>query len=346
MFDKDNKAPKFVLTLPDLKEMKKQQRQPAVEEAELASTVRVSTKRTDIDTLEEAIANIPNLSQLKDKPATQELQHLMLAEDMSEQVGSLVLPKISPEGLKPWNEYGTSVAVQPTFKKVALVIKGLGYDPQSMDKIARGFDSEVSLSLTPYAPEPKTKILPARQAGHETYVDLLLSSKNFLQADSGPLSMSITISKEEALSRLRRSLSTGAPIGGVIVNDGIADDDNKELLTALLEELRNRGLLMIDATHGKGLDAIKVDGLARRKADIVIDGNFNRESIEKKLKRAEDIAFSKGQVVVVVDPKPIAVMAAFKWISSFSPQVSYEEARNMELSKPFALVPVSNLVME
>ena len=103
MFDKDNKAPKFVLTLPDLKEMKKQQRQPAVEEAELASTVRVSTKRTDIDTLEEAIANIPNLSQLKDKPATQELQHLMLAEDMSEQVGSLVLPKISPEGLKPWN---------------------------------------------------------------------------------------------------------------------------------------------------------------------------------------------------------------------------------------------------
>ena len=64
------------------------------------------------------------------------------------------------------------------------------------------------------------------------------------------MSMSITISTEEALQRLQKSLSTGAPVGGVIVNDGLAGEDNAELLKTLFEELRNRGLMMVDATSG------------------------------------------------------------------------------------------------
>ena len=53
--------------------------------------------------------------------------------------------------------------------------------------------------------------------------------------------------------------------------------------------------------------------------------------------------------MIVSDPKPIAVLALNKWIESFSPQLSYEEMkeRNIpEIAKPFALVPLSNLVVE
>ena len=160
------------------------------------------------------------------------------------------------------------------------------------------------------------------------------------------MSMSITITKEEALLRLQKSLSTGAPVGGVVVNDGLVSEDNAELLNTLLEELQKRGLLLIDATSGDNLEKIAGKGLARRKADIVIDKDFRKAHIDDELKRAEEIAFSKGQVVVVVDPKPVAVVEVYKWIKSFSPQVSYEEAKTLELTKPFALVPISNLVME
>ena len=91
---------------------------------------------------------------------------------------------------------------------------------------------------------------------------------------------------------------------------------------------------------------MQIKGLARRKADVVIDKDFRRESIEKQFKKAEEIAFSKGQVVVVIDPKPIAVVEAYNWIKSFSPQVSYEQAKTLELTKPFAIVPISNLAIE
>ena len=48
----------------------------------------------------------------------------------------------------------------------------------------------------------------------------------------------------------------------------------------------------------------------------------------------------------MTDAKPLAVMTIYNWIKSFSPQVSYEEAKTVEISKPFALVPLSNLVVE
>ena len=158
--------------------------------------------------------------------------------------------------------------------------------------------------------------------------------------------MSLTISKEEAINRLQRSLATNAPIGGVVVNDGLADEDNRELLFELLKELRNRGLLMIDATKGEGLNKIEVQNLARKKADVVIDSDFRKEAIDKALLEAEYIAFEKGQVLIVAEPKPIVIVELFNWIKTFSPQVSYQKAKIMELNKPFALVPPSNLVNE
>lgn len=105
-------------------------------------------------------------------------------------------------------------------------------------------------------------------------------------------------------------------------------------------------MLVVDATYGDAVDKIKVEGLARRKADIVIDKDMDKETVEKFLKQAENIAFDKGQVLIVADPKPIIVIALYNWIQTFSPQVSYEEAKTVDITKPFALVPLSNLVVE
>ena len=137
-----------------------------------------------------------------------------------------------------------------------------------------------------------------------------------------------------------------AAIGGVIVNDGIADDDNKATLEKVLTELKDRGLLMVDAVDGDGIENIKVSTLPRQRADVVIEGIFNKDKIKEKIKMAEDIALTKGQVLLVIENKPVIVMAVYDWINSFSPQLTYEEAKNKELTLPLALVPVSNLVVE
>ena len=184
MFDKDNKAPKFVLTLPEQKDFRQGGETPIISASPDLPVLPPPTQKGDAfqepeqETLQDIIAQIPNLNQLTDQPQTQTLKHIVQDVEMVETQGTLNLPKIAQDGRRPWSEYGESVNTLPNFKKVALIIKGLGLDSLSLDKVVKGLDSEVSISLSPYAADADKKLISARQLGHETYIDLLLSSKD------------------------------------------------------------------------------------------------------------------------------------------------------------------------
>lgn len=355
MFDDENKAPKFILTLPDYQPGKKNEvveKKPEVKEPKIEidkvpeSKPKPAKEKKKELTMDDVLATVPSVSKLGSKDPTQSLRHINLNEKLTEINGDDRLPKISDNGKKPWIQYGKSVKVKPNFKRVAIVVKGLGFDEGALDMINKGFASEVSFSFSPYAQNSDKKIIPVRQQGHETYVDMLLASKDFLKSDSGPMSMSLTISSDESINRLKKSLNVGAPIGGGVVNDGVADESNSEILQKLMEELKTRGLLMIDATSGNGLENISVPGLARKKANFVIEDLLDKKLINQVLKMAENMALEKGQVLIVVESKPVILTAVNDWIKTFSPQVDYKESKNTKIEKPLALVPVSNLVVE
>ncbi len=348
MFKERNQPPKIVLTLPDYKvqqEKKAEKKKDIDLVPDAAQPIEAPKPKKEI-TMDDLLSQIPNLVKLQAKEPSQTLRYLTQREDLAEEKDGLFLPKISSKGKKPWIEYGKNVKVLPTFKKVAIVIKGMGFDNQSLQQISKGLPSEVSFSFTPYGQDLDKKIIQARSQGHETYMDLLLSSKDFLKSDSGPMSLSLTISDEESLERLRKLITRKAAIGGVLVNDGIADEDNQEILKKVLTEVKDRGLLLADAINGDGINNIKIDNLPRQRADVVIEGIFDRNKIKEKIKKAEDLALTKGQVLLVIENKPVIVMAVSEWINSFSSQLSYEESKNQELTLPLALVPLSNLVVE
>ena len=336
MYDTHNQSPKYVITLPDRnKKSKKPEEVVSVgEEAAQAETTAKPQKEEDPHSLEAVIARTPYLASLG-SAGGQPLPTVRSDSDLTEEKGNLKLPKTDGKK-KPWEVYGSKVSVMPRFNRIAVVIKNMGLN--------RG-----SFSFSPYAPDKAEQIIAARSEGHETYMDLLLPSKDYLQSDSGPMSISLTASLAENTERLEKTIGIGAPVGGVIVTPGVADESNAEHLTAILQELHDRGLLVLNATGEDGIETIKVRQLARARADIVIDRDFSAQNIEKLLEQAEQIARDKGYAVIVSDPKPIAVLALNKWIESFSPQLSYEEMkeRNItEIAKPFALVPLSNLVVE
>lgn len=351
MFDKDNKSPRLVLTLPDKLEPRDKNKVNDIEVdvfADIVSSNKNSEESGDeFFSVEKLLINIPNIFNLPNKRATTELKNIFMNQALVEKTSNdLLLPKISADGEKPWEEYGSFVTTQPNFKKVALIISGSGQDEKTSKKMYKTFNSEVSLSFSPYTVNKKSNIIEARELGHETYIDLLLSSKDFLKEDSGPMSLVKNIKINDALKIFRKLLHTEAPVGGVVIRDGVANEDNKTILNTLLHEIKNRGLLLIDATSSKTISSIEVDGLPRQIADVVIDKDMKASDIDNALKKAETIAFNKGQVLIVSDPKPIALVALYKWIETFSPQVSYEESKNINITKPFALVPISNIVVE
>lgn len=344
MYDKKNRSPKYVLTMP---EKRAQQKKPSpIEEKQSAEEVNTVSEPEDINDI---IRSIPQLSSLGEAPGKTPLHPFEREEKFTRQDGDLIVPSLSPEGKRPWIAYGRKVNVQPNFYKVAVVIKNIGLNPKETDLIANGLPAEVSLSFSPYTVDAENQIKKTRYLGHETYMDLLLSSKDFLKSDTGPLAMSIISSIDDNIRRMKQTLSVNVPLGGVIINPGQADKENKERTEKLLSSIKEMGLLMIDATGEDGIDFVKVDGLARKKADILIDENLDQQQISQLLKQAEKIALEQGQVLIVASPKPAAVVTLNKWQKTFSPQLTYEQMRENNITtveRPFALVPVSAIVVE
>ena len=349
MFERKNKSPKFVITLPDAAarraEILGQQIQKELEEQSQEQSENSLDKGFSAA---ELAAKIPLTAKLTPIANPVALNPLDIVPGLSEEVNGMVLPKISDNGQKPWVEYGKTENVQPNFYKVAIVLKNLGMDSMITTAAIETMPANMSLSFSPYGRDLNIAVRHAREFGHETYVDWLLCSKNFLKADSGPMAMSITQNKEENLQRAKASLNVRAPIGGMVVNNGIADETIVEHLQFIMEDMQKRGLLMIDATGEEGIDKVNIPGLARRKADIVIDTQFVRKDIDEQLKQAETIAKNNGSVLIAATPKPVVLHALKDWVETFSPQLTYEQMKEQQTTpeKPFVLVPVSNLVVE
>lgn len=351
MFDKNNKSPKWVLTLPDKMEAKDRSKEEIKDvEIDVFEEIVISNEEKTSDesfSVANLLVNIPNIFMLRSKKQTANLKNVQTNPALLDKsVKGLLLPKISDDGLKPWVEYGNFINIQPNFKKIAIVLSGVGFDKKISDKVYDIYESEVSMSFSPYAINKSSAILTAREKGHETYADIILSSKNYLKEDTGPLSLNLTASTKEQKEKLNTILNTKSPIGGVVIRDGFLEDDNKNIMSAILNILKNKGLLIVDATSSSIIDNLKIEHLPRQKADIVINRDMKKNEILKSLKKAETIAFNKGQVLIVADTKPIILTALYEWIETFSPQISYEEAKNVNINKPFALVPVSNIVVE
>lgn len=344
MFEEGNKSPKYVITLPEKKspqELKKE-KEKQISQQEAKETKEQMTAQQRV------LSNMPILTKLEPIANAQALKNIELDQELVEQEGDFQLPKIN-EQRKPWSEYGYKAKVLPNFYRVAVVFKNFGIDKLNSETIMKGMPPEVSFSFSPYALDAANQIKTARTAGHETYMDLLLPSEDYLSADTGPLSMDITSSPEELVRRIKESISVNAPLGGMVVVGGAAGVDSMGHLEKVIGEITQRGLLLLNASGEETIDLIKPSGLARNMADIVIDESFRPEDIRDKLAAAERFAKNKGVVILVAEPKPIVVLEIRKWLDSFSPQLSYSEmiAQNItEPERPFALVPLSNTVTE
>ena len=344
LFEEGNKSPKYVITLPE----KKSPQELKKEREKLAKVLDSKEQKEHMTPQQRVLSNMPLLTKLEPIEKASPLKNIEQDPNLTEQEENFLLPKIN--GLdKPWSTYGYKAKVLPNFYRVAIVFKNFGIDRVGAEAIMKGLPPEVSFSFSPYALDAANQIKTARTTGHETYMDLLLPSEDYLSADTGPLSMDITSSPDELVRRLKESLSVNAPLGGMIVVGGAAGIDSMGHLEKVIGEIAKRGLLLLNASGEDTVDLIKADGLARNTADIVIEESFRPEDIRDKLAAAERFARNKGIVILVAEPKPVVVLEIRRWIDSFSPQLSYSEmiAQNItEPERPFALVPLSNTVTE
>lgn len=350
LFDKKNKSPKYIITLPDKMSVNTAAQQDNVETAEAPITPQANDLKSKIARYTaEVMGNIPHISKLNDAEGLSPLPVVEAEEEYEQNINGYILPKIADNGRKPWIEFAQERhPLQPNFYRISILLKGLGVNKIQTEQILTKLPREVSLSFSPYGEDNKRLIGMARNLGHETYADLLLSPKDFLESDNGPLALSITESHEKNIENTYKSIANAMPTGGIVINEGITSSEVELGLKDIMEKVGAMGLLIVDATQGTDVEKIKTQGIARRKADIVIT-DYTPKALQKAFKEAESIARKQGSVLIVSDVKMSVIKAIDDWAKTFSPQLTYQEMKeqNIEtIARPYALVPISAMVVE
>lgn len=243
------------------------------------------------------------------------------------------LPRIAPDGRQPWRVYARRFDDADRRPRIAVLVVGLGVSEGATTTAIERLPGEISLAFSPYGLRLERQFAAARAAGHEVLIGLPMEPANFPLNDPGPQALLTGLPPPENAARLAWALSRAQGYVGVTnaasaVLRGERFTASAEAMRPVLETLRERGLLYIDARPGERAPS----AVPARTADVVIDERPARAEIEARLAELERIAQERGVALGVSGPSPLSLDRLAIW----APQVG---------TRGLALAPVSAVVI-
>jgi len=242
-----------------------------------------------------------------------------------------MLPVRAADGRAAWQAYARPFTTQTNTPRVALVVVGLGMNPEATSAAITSLPADVTLAFSPYAPKLSEQMAAARAAGHEVLLDLPMEPDTFPAQDPGPLAMLSSLPASDNITRLETALGRGNGYTGVISRMGSKFTAVPQSLRPVLEALSSRGLLYVSSTPSDALAANVDLPLPMAEALIAIDDRPFRDAIDSRLQYLTDVAKSRGTVVAVLHTYPLSFHRVVNWANGLS-------------AKGISLAPVSAAV--
>jgi polysaccharide deacetylase 2 family uncharacterized protein YibQ len=243
------------------------------------------------------------------------------------------LPRVAPDGRQPWRVYARRFDDADRRPRIAVLVVGLGVSESATTTAIERLPGEISLAFSPYGLRLERQFAAARAAGHEVLIGLPMEPANFPLNDPGPQALLTGLPPPENAARLAWALSRAQGYVGVTnaasaVLRGERFTASAEAMRPVLETLRERGLLYIEARPGERAPS----AVPARAADVVIDERPARAEIEARLAELERIALERGVALGVSGPSPLSLDRLAVW----APQVG---------NRGLVLAPVSAVVV-
>lgn len=250
--------------------------------------------------------------------------------DLLEKTPEGEIPKIGADGTLPWKAYARPFTAEPGKPMVAILIADLGQARASFDA-ALALPPEVTLALSPYAPEVAALAVEARARGHELWVDVLMEPEDFPANDPGPKGLLKSAKKEENIARLYWTLSRFSGFAGVFTPVHEQFSHDPAAVKPVMDELIARGLMTVagdsdNESYFAHLSAKESSWVVP--VDVTIDAALNDAAIAQQFSDLEAQAKSKGFALGLVRPYPISMNALKAWVETLG-------------AKGIALAPVS-----
>jgi polysaccharide deacetylase 2 family uncharacterized protein YibQ len=244
------------------------------------------------------------------------------------------LPRIADDGTRPLDAYARPSNADPREPRIAIVVGGIGIDPDGTRNAIATLPGAITLGVAPYGDDLADIVAAARKAGHEILLQVPLEPFNYPATDPGPNTLTARASPDENLARLRWFMGRLTNYVGVVNYMGARFTGEPKAVTPVMEEIGRRGLLYLDDGSSPMSRAAEAAGggvAPFLRADMVIDADLSAAAIDQRLRQLQALARERGYAVATATAFPVSV----ERITAF---VRAAEARGI------AIVPVSALV--
>lgn len=245
-----------------------------------------------------------------------------------------LLPRIGADGARPMDVYGrpfvTSPAIKPGAPKIAIVLGGVGLNPQATAAAIGETPESLTLAFAPYGGDIDRIAAQARARGHETLLQAPMEPFDFPQNNPGPHTLTVDAA-EGGLDDLHWLMSRFSGYAGVMNHLGGRYMADATALSATLADIGQRGLFFLD--DGASPQSL-VSALAPKfavphaRVDIVLDQRGAPQSLDAALAQLEVIARDKGSAIGFANAMPATITRIARF------------ARDVE-KRGIALAPVS-----
>lgn len=229
-----------------------------------------------------------------------------------------VIPRRSPDGLRPMDVYSRQPDTEGNFgvARVVLIIGGIGISQTSTQQAIQNLPANVTLAFAPYGNSLTRWAQQARKKGHELLLQIPMEPKGYPENNPGQHTLRTDVDLQENLVNLHWSMSRITNYVGVMNYLGNSLLTEPAALTPLFSEIAERGLLFVDdgtvnnsVAEGAAVKAL----LPFAKGQIVIDNVRSRAAIAEKLDQLSKQAKRSGLAIGVGNafPDTIAMVSEF-----------------------------------
>lgn len=211
------------------------------------------------------------------------------------------LPRIGADGAKPMDVYSRPFVAPARLKadapKIALVLGGLGLNPQSTEAAINQLPEAVTLAFAPYGAAVAEAAAHARARGHETLLQAPMEPFDYPRNNPGPHTLLTSGGEVEDLRWLMARFTGYAGVVNFLGGRFTADE---KALTAALGEILQRGLFFLD--DGASPQSIAPDVAARlslpsARVDVILDGRATPQALDAALAQLEAQALKNGSAI-------------------------------------------------
>ena len=239
--------------------------------------------------------------------------------------GGGVLPTIAADGRTPAEAYARPFTADGR-PKVAVVIGGLGLNPQTTRAAIETLPPEITLSFAPSAEGLQGWIDLARNHGHEVLLEAPMEPTDYPANDPGPFTLITDNRPEDTVHKLEWLMSRATGYFGLTNYLGSRFVTSDTAMTTFTMALKARGLAFID----DGQASLRGGPIPRASADRIIDDELSAGSIDGQLKMLEAGAAGRGQALGSGFAYPVTINQVRLWAAGLT-------ARGLQLAPASAM---------